>query len=91
MSEKERYIHTATKGLIRFRQGETQQGRLLYDLAVNGFKNIHDRLSESMAIFWWATEEKRINSPLVKKLKTELKELIDRYNFDQVNDLYKKI
>jgi hypothetical protein len=62
LSEHEKFVFSATKGLISFRLGKENFARELYLKAVSGFDSINDLSSAALATYFWAIEEKRIGS-----------------------------
>jgi tetratricopeptide (TPR) repeat protein len=88
-SREDKLTITATIGLICFREGYAEEGREFYANAVNGFELIRDYRSAAMARYYWAVEEKRINSQNAKPKIMEAKREIERYNVFDFIDLAK--
>jgi len=61
IEEEDKSIIKATCGLIAFREGEPERGRLLYKEAINEFKSTNQVIRECRAYYYLAQEEKRIN------------------------------
>ena len=89
-SREEKLVITATMGLICFREGDVEGGRKLYDSAVKGFELLQYYRSAAIATYYWAVEEKRINSQNAESKIKEAKREIERYNVFEFIDLVKK-
>ncbi len=63
-SQDERFSYTlaATKGLVRFRKGDDQRGRELYQCSINGFRKLQDHSSAATAAVFLAREEAILKS-----------------------------
>ncbi len=81
----------ATMGLICFREGDVEGGRKLYATAANGFKLLEDHRSAAVATYFWAVEEKRIESQNAESKIREAKREIERCNVFELEDLAKKL
>jgi tetratricopeptide (TPR) repeat protein len=90
-TRREELIITATMGLIRFRSGCVEEGRKLYTHAVAGLELLKDVHSAAIATYYWAVEEKRINSQNAESKILEAKNRIERYNIFEFEDLAKKL
>jgi len=90
-SREEQLAITATNGLICFREGHVEEGRDFYKNAVRGFELIKGFRSAAIATYYWALEEKRINSQIVKSKIMEAKREIERHNVFELIDLAKKL
>ncbi len=53
-------IFAATYGLINYRSGEREEGKALYETAVNNFKKLKDLQRAALALFFWGREERRL-------------------------------
>ncbi|MCK4827615.1 hypothetical protein KA005_68440, partial [bacterium] len=91
LTGRPRYIISATKGLIAFREGNPEAGRSLYSIAVKGFEENRDYLSADIAMYFWAIEEKRINSKYAKSRINNVKKRIERHNVSELEELVKKL
>jgi tetratricopeptide (TPR) repeat protein len=58
MEPEDRYVITATQGLLAFREGDVSRGRVLYTQAINGFKEHKDKRAV-VAMVYHAIEELR--------------------------------
>lgn len=90
-STEEKLIITATRGLICFREGHAEEGRELYASAVRGFEAIRNSRVVAIATYYWAVEEKRINSENAESKIKEAKKGIERYKVFEFEDLAKKL
>jgi tetratricopeptide (TPR) repeat protein len=70
LSASHHMILLATKGLVEFRSGRPETGRLLYRLAIDQGRRAGD-VRESLAMVYWALEELRIRSPNAGSLREE--------------------
>ena len=70
-SDLEKDTLLATKALIEFRRGNTDNGRKLYERTVNSFKKSRDHRSESIAKFFWSREEALVKSPVATRLRED--------------------
>jgi tetratricopeptide (TPR) repeat protein len=61
LNEPDKSILVATQGLLEFRGGRHDKGRLLYKSAIEFFKDVGDEQSQARALLIWAREEKIIN------------------------------
>lgn len=91
ISDDEKLTITATNGLICFRKGNIEEGRKLYSMAIRGFEFLNDRRSAAMAAYYWAVEEKRIQSQYAESTVRDAKSRIDRFNVFDFEDLAKKL
>lgn len=71
LSEAERNVLAATRAVIEFRSGNVEQGRKLYQSAVDAFKKLKDLRSETLAKYFWAKEEQIVKSPTAETLIEE--------------------
>ena len=90
-SREEKLVITATFGLICFREGYVEEGRTFYTDAGRGFELIKDFRSAAIATYYWAVEEKRINSQNAESKIKEAKREIERHNVFEFIDLAKKL
>lgn len=90
-SREEKLVITATFGLIRFREGYVEEGRKFYTDAGRGFELIKDFRSAAIATYYWAVEEKGINSQNAESKIKEAKREIERHNVFEFIDLAKKL
>jgi len=70
-TESENNTLTATRALINFREGNIEEGRGLYRIAVDYFRRHKDLRSEAIAKFFWAREESLVKSPTAGQLEDE--------------------
>ncbi len=91
LTESDRLVITATRGLVAFREGDAKKGRLQYLEAIKGFERTNNNYASSMALYFWAIEEKRIKSEYAVSIVNEAKESIDRYEVIELEDLVKKL
>ncbi len=87
----ERLAINATRGLIYFREGHEEDGREFYRNAVRGFELIKGFRLAAIATYYWALEEKRINSQNAESKIKEAKREIERHNVFEFIDLAKKL
>jgi hypothetical protein len=70
LSERQRIVWLATRGLIAFRNGDMVLGRSLYEAAISlGHRTKDD--CESVARLYYAMEELRVASPNAETLRKE--------------------
>ena len=91
LSELQKFVITATEGLIAFRSDNIEKGRSLYSMAINGFERINDLRAVAMATYFWAVEEKRIRAQIATSIAEEAKGRISRFNVFELEDLVKKL
>jgi len=91
LSERQKFVITATEGLIAFRSDSIEKGRSLYSMAVKGFERINDLRAAAMATYFWAVEEKRIRAQTATSIVEEAKKRISRFNVFELEDLIKKL
>ena len=91
LSERQKFVISATEGLIAFRSDSVEKGRSLYSMAVNGFTKINDLRAAAMATYFQAVEEKRIKSQNAESKIREARRGIERYNIFELEDLAKKL
>ncbi len=91
LSELQKFVITATEGLIAFRSENIEKGRSLYSMAVRGFERINDFRAAAMATYFWAVEEKRISAQIAASIVEEAKKRISRSNVFELEDLVKKL
>ena len=82
---------TATHGLLRFRSGKTEEGRDFYRTAVQGFERLADLRSTAIATFFWATEEKRIQSSEAPTLIADAKKKIKNAGVFELENAVQKL
>ena len=90
-SGKEKFVITATTGLIHFRKGYIEEGRKLYTNAITGFEYLKDFRSVAIATYYWAIEEKSIKSQYAESKIREAKRRIEQYNVFDFEDLANKL
>lgn len=88
---EDRLAIIATTGLICFRVGNIEGGRRLYNNAVIGFEQLERFDYAAIAKYYWAVEEKRINSEDAKAKIGEAKRVIEQNNVFELEDLAKKL
>jgi len=88
---EDRLAIIATTGLIYFREGNIEVGRRLYNSAVIGLEQLERFDSAAIAKYYWAVEEKRINSENAKARIQEAKRAIEQNNVFELEDLAKKL
>ena len=84
LQEKEQGVFQATKGLIEFRKGDSEKGRLLYEDAIKRFQKLKEEKCIALATFYLVREEQRVGhnvkgmAEVVLRLakKLNLKELL---------------
>ena len=91
LSERRKFIITATMGLIAFRSDNIEKGRSLYSKAVHGFERIDDLRAAAMATYFWAVEEKRMRTQIATSIVEEAKRRISHANVFELEDLVKKL
>ena len=91
LSQQQKFVIAATEGLIAFRSGNIEKGRSLYSIAVRGFERIDNLYAATMATYFQAVEEKRINAQTAKSIVEEAKNKIGRFNVFELEDLAKKL
>lgn len=83
---------SATRGLICFREGKNiEEGRRLYDEAVTGFERSENHFAVAIAKYYWAFEEKRIESEEAETRIREAKRAIEQHDVFELEDLGKKL
>ncbi|MCK4905364.1 hypothetical protein KAS42_03880 [bacterium] len=60
LSEREQGVYKATEGLIEFRKGKIEGGRLLYEDAIKRFQKLKEERCLALATFYFAKEEKKV-------------------------------
>ena len=90
-SREEVFTITATNGLVCFREGDIEGGRILYDNAVKGFEILQNYRSAAVATYFWAAEEKRVKSQGAEAKIKEAKKRIEQRNVFEYEDLVKKL
>jgi len=91
LSERQKFVITATEGIIAFRSNNIKKGRSLYSTAVRGFERINDFRAAAMATYFWAIEEKHIRAQIATSIAEDAKRRISRYNVFELEDLAKKL
>jgi len=91
LSEQQKFVITATEGLIAFRSDNIEKGRSLYSMAVKGFEKINDLRAAATATYFWAVEEKRVRAQAATLIVEEAKKRISRFNVFELEDLVKKL
>jgi tetratricopeptide (TPR) repeat protein len=90
-SREEMLVLGATEGLICFREGDKVRGRILYNGAIKGFELLQDYHTAARGIYFWANEEKRINSEFAEEKIKEAKKRIKQHNVFELEELAKKL
>lgn len=86
LDNRERLILQATTGLIEFRRGYADVGRVLYRDAIAAFK-VHRQFREAaIAALFWAREEARIHSTFASHALHEARELGAKQGAKEVLD-----
>ena len=62
-NETDETVFAATSGLVEYRAGNPERGRLLYKEAINNARNQKSKKLEAMALFFFAMEEIRAETP----------------------------
>lgn len=91
LNQHTRYIITATRGLIAFRDDNPKLGRKLYQVAESGFKKMRDNRNAAIAKYYWAIEEDRIGAPKAKEMLRDVKEKIEKMKIFELSEVVKKI
>jgi len=91
LSDRQKFVNDATKGLISFRTEKADKGRELYSKAVTGFERANDLDSAAIAAYFWALEEKRIGSQFAESRIKDAKSRINRYKVIALEELAKKM
>ncbi len=73
LTEKDQATYYATKGLIEFRKGQVNEGRKLYEEAIERFGKLTNERSITIAKYYLAREEKRSGN----EIKEISKQIID--------------
>jgi Flp pilus assembly protein TadD len=68
LTPRDNNVLTATTGLVAFREGNVQQGRMLYVQAIKWFRE-KGEISEAVALTYHAMEELRARTPDAQKLR----------------------
>ena len=84
LSEPNKAVLHATRGLIEFRKGNILEGRKLYSIAVESFKHLKDTRSEALALYFWAREEKSSKSVLANRLSEDALEKAKSLNIKEL-------
>jgi tetratricopeptide (TPR) repeat protein len=82
----ERIAFQATKGLVAFRKGDFELGRMLYNDAIHFARTKKDEGREILAKIHLALEESRIGSPHAKSLRDEAIALASSRLIDPLGD-----
>lgn len=77
---------TATIGLLHFRRGETEKGRILYRKAIEDARRVNDRYFNWLAILNYAREEILAKSPFVDEVIEAVSRIPDNI---ESRDIYK--
>ncbi len=91
LSDVEKLVDYATKGLIAFRKGNPDEGRQLYSKAVNGFEKLRNPYTGAIASYFWAVEEKGIKSEYAEARVKEAKNKVKRYKVICLEELAEKL
>ena len=91
LSESDRLSLLATRGLIRLRAGQLDEGREYYKEAMRGFGSIREPQHVAVAAYFWASEEKRMGTELAPTFIEEAKALLHRVGLLELEDLAKKL
>jgi len=60
LTERDQGVYQATKGLLEFRKGNIEPGRLLYEDAIKRFQKLKEERCVALATFYLAREEQRV-------------------------------
>lgn len=75
----------ATSGLLNFRTGKIEQGRILYNEAILSFKKIGDMRSETIALFFLSLEENRSNNlDFFSRIKSIISVIAKKNNYKEL-------
>jgi tetratricopeptide (TPR) repeat protein len=91
LSDRERSILTATRGLVYFRSGDIENGRNWYDIAIKEFDQMDDKEAAAVATYYLAREEKHIGSSNAEKRVMEAKRRLERFNLPLLSELARKL
>ncbi len=70
LSDQQRFVITATRGLVQYRAGDRLAGRRLYELAIADANKLKDE-KEHVARLYFAIEEVRAQTPYAEELRKE--------------------
>ena len=90
LNESQKSVLTATRGVIKFRDGDVAGGRTYYGTAVDSFKKQRDARAEALATFFWAREENKIGSPQAKRLMSEAQTMLKKNNVTELFSHFSK-
>lgn len=91
LSDEQKLVNSATQGLVAFRTEKFDEGRKLYSKAITGFERINNLYSATIALYFWAVEEKRIGSEFAQSRIKDVKSRIDRYKVIALEELARKL
>lgn len=91
LNNRELLIINATKGLVLFRLGKPEEGRINYLNTVHGFDKLNDAKAAAAASFFWACEEKRIASVDALQRIDDAKKRIKRAGVCDLEDAASKL
>ena len=91
LSQRDRCITIATEGLIKFRSGDTENGRKYYQLAINEFDKLGNSEEAAVASYYLAEEEKHVKSIEVDKIVQEARKRLGKYKIPILDNRAKKL
>lgn len=91
LTDHQRFVLTATQGLLCFRTDNAEKGRELYLEAIGGFEQMNQHQSAAIAAYYWAFEEKRILSPYKDTRIKDAKSRVERFHVVELTNPIKKL
>ena len=91
LSNTHKTVLVATRGLLKFRLGSLEDGRKLYEQAINEFDRVEDSVSAAVASYYFATEEKNAKSNDADKRIKEAVKRLERHKIPPLDHLAKMI
>jgi len=86
LQDRDRLTIAATYGLVMFRVGNLEEGRSLYRMAMQGFDKLSEPRAAAIAAYYWACEEKRLDSSEAPAMIEKAKELITKAGVFELED-----
>ena len=91
LSGTETNIHLATTGLFAFKISAPEQGRVLYDRAINYFKKTGNRNAQVLALYYYALAELDYNKKRSLILASESQRISNAIGYRQMDAKLEKI
>jgi hypothetical protein len=91
LPDRDKLTFIATLGFAAFRSGNSELGRKYYQTAISGFINIGEPINATVAKYYYAREEKRLNSEFSYALISDVKDEIKGKNIFAFDELSNKL